>query len=179
MTQTDDTKRLTRGTVNAEGKVFWDYNRGKERWYHPKTFALIAKNARVRFARYREKHRQRLIEHNRKYHAQNRERGITENRNRRNQHGGAYRIWANLRAKCFNPKNKSYSNYGGRGITICDEWRSYPAFIADMGARPSRDQTIQRRDLNGNYNKSNCFWGKILYNSLKSRGQTFNNDELC
>jgi hypothetical protein len=78
----------------------------------------------------------------------------------------------------LSPKNKSYPNYGGRGITICDEWRSYAAFIADMGARPSLDHTIQRRDLNGNYNKSNCFWGKILYNSVKKRGQTLNSDDL-
>ena len=178
MTQTDDTKRLTRGTVNAEGKVFWCYGNGKERWYHPKLFEILARNARLRFAKYRQKHRQRLIQHNRKYYAQNLEKRRKQNWQRRNQHGGAYRIWGEIRQRCLSPKNKSYPNYGGRGITICDEWRSYAAFIADMGARPSRDHTIQRRDLNGNYNKSNCFWGKILYNSVKKRGQTLNNDDF-
>jgi hypothetical protein len=179
MTQTNDTKRLTRGTVNAEGRVFWDYSRGRERWYHPKTFALVSKNARLRFAKYRQKHRQKLIEHNRKYYAQNAEKIIQKNWEKQNQHGGAYQIWAKIRQRCLSPKNKSYANYGGKGITVCHEWKSYVGFIADMGARPSRDHTIQRRDLNGNYNKTNCFWGKILRSSLKSRGQTFNTHDLC
>src|SRR5579859_3588880 len=47
-----------------------------------------------------------------------------------------YFVWASMRQRCLNPKAVQFKNYGGRGITVCDRWKNFDAFIADMGPRP-------------------------------------------
>lgn len=65
--------------------------------------------------------------------------------------------WAAAKARCFNPNNPGFDNYGGRGITMSDEWRdSFEAFYRDMG--PSNGLTLDRIDVNGNYERGNCRW---------------------
>jgi hypothetical protein len=65
---------------------------------------------------------------------------------------GEYRAWRSMRQRCYNPKCKAFRNYGGRGISVCELWlNSYPAFLADMGRRPSPDHSLDRIDNNGNY----------------------------
>lgn len=70
-----------------------------------------------------------------------------------------YRAWKHINNRCHNPKNKSYSNYGGRGIVVCKRWRdSYESFLKDMGRRPSPKLQVERINNNGNYEPGNCTW---------------------
>jgi len=70
-----------------------------------------------------------------------------------------YRCWLHIKQRCFNPECVNYKNYGGRGITMCDKWaNSFMAFYEDMGEPPTLDHSIERSDVNGNYEPTNCYW---------------------
>ena len=70
-----------------------------------------------------------------------------------------YFIYRGILARCNNPKNKDYNNYGGRGIKICKRWeKCFENFYEDMENRPSKQHSINRGDNNKNYSKSNCNW---------------------
>jgi hypothetical protein len=66
-------------------------------------------------------------------------------------------IWRQMRYRCDNPKDHQYHNYGGRGIKVCERWGSFETFLEDMGEAPN-GLTIERRDVDGNYCKENCYW---------------------
>jgi hypothetical protein len=70
-----------------------------------------------------------------------------------------YTSWQSMIERCTNPNHKQYHDYGGKGITICEEWRhSFGTFFKDMGAKPSKQYTIERKNNFGNYTKDNCKW---------------------
>jgi hypothetical protein len=70
---------------------------------------------------------------------------------------GTYSSWAAMKSRCLNPNDSRYKDYGGRGIKICDRWMDYRNFLADMGSRPE-GLTLEREEVNGNYELSNCRW---------------------
>lgn len=91
-----------------------------------------------------------------------------------------YHIWNNIKARCSNPNNLGYKNYGGRGIKICKEWEeSFENFLKDMGNCPV-GYSIERINNNKGYFKDNCKWASSKEQSLNRRSNnviTFNGEQ--
>jgi hypothetical protein len=69
-----------------------------------------------------------------------------------------YTVWKSMKSRCYRKTTKQYEDCGGRGITVCQEWRnSFDRFVKDMGPRPN-GHTLERKNNDLNYNKDNCKW---------------------
>lgn len=97
-------------------------------------------------------------------------------------HSPEYQVWHKAKQRCFNPNTKAFKSYGGRGITMCPEWtESFARFYADMGPRPA-GYTLERTDVNGDYESGNCIWASTKAQSRNKRSNTFvthDGETLC
>ncbi len=93
-----------------------------------------------------------------------------------------YVCWQQMNSRCFNPRNRCFPRYGGRGVTVCDRWRhDFAAFLADMGPRPSPKHSIDRIDNSGPYSPENCRWATLTEqnrNKRTNRLLTFHGETL-
>lgn len=80
----------------------------------------------------------------------------------------AFAIWSSMRQRCENPNSKQFSNYGGRGITVCERWQKFENFLADMG-EPAEGLTIDRNDNDKGYEPGNCRWATRIQQNLNRR----------
>jgi hypothetical protein len=77
----------------------------------------------------------------------------------RHPRSSEYNCWGSMIARCTNPNDPGWKNYGGRGIRVCERWRnSFENFLADMGLKPSPGLSIERVENDGNYEPGNCRW---------------------
>jgi hypothetical protein len=89
-------------------------------------------------------------------------------------HTPEYQAWADMKSRCFNINIPSFKHYGGRGISVCSEWiNSFETFYKDMGARPSPDHSLDRRNVNGNYEPGNCRWATWVEQCRNQRNNLF------
>ena len=77
-----------------------------------------------------------------------------------------YSAWRSMKSRCYNSNIKGFHRYGGRGIRVCDRWREpdgqgYLNFVADMGRCPPECNSVDRENLDGNYEPGNCRWATV------------------
>jgi hypothetical protein len=82
-----------------------------------------------------------------------------DSKRRRKLRPPEYDVWAAMKKRCCTPSSDSYVDYGARGITVCARWRkSFDAFLADIGPRPSPRHSLERKRNGEGYHPDNCKW---------------------
>lgn len=85
-----------------------------------------------------------------------------------------YELWRGMIRRCHDPGATGFSNYGGRGIKVCQRWRrSFHNFVSDVGQRPSPDHTLDRKNNNGNYEPRNVQWASKNDQARNTRRNRF------
>jgi hypothetical protein len=82
-----------------------------------------------------------------------------------------YNSWYGMLQRCKNQGKANYAYYGGRGITVCERWNRFENFLADMGEKPT-GLTIERRNNDGHYEPSNCYWATMKEQCRTRRKRT-------
>ena len=106
---------------------------------------------------------------------------ITHGQSRRGQKTSEYAIWHSMVHRCTNPANPAWSNYGGRGITVCERWRSFENFYEDVGRRPD-GLTLDRIDNSKGYEPGNTRWAtqrEQMRNMRLNRVLEFRGESRC
>jgi hypothetical protein len=86
----------------------------------------------------------------------------------------AHTVWGGIKGRCYTPSFQSYAAYGGRGIKVCDRWlESFDNFIEDMGERPTLKHSIERLDVNGDYEPGNCVWATTIQQGINKRNTVY------
>lgn len=89
-----------------------------------------------------------------------------------------YRAWLHAKGRCFTPTDHKFAEYGGRGITMCPEWRdNFPAFLAHVGPRPSAKHSLDRIEVNGDYEPGNVRWATAKVQSNNKRFNVYVQDQ--
>lgn len=83
-----------------------------------------------------------------------------------------YRAWHSMKQRCNNPKHRAYKNYGGRGIAVSCRWAKFSNFFADMG-EPKLGQSLERKDNDKGYTKSNCVWASEYSQKRNTRRNVY------
>ena len=103
--------------------------------------------------------------------------GMSRSRVAGKQQARIYGIWADMKRRCLNPNKREYKWYGGRGITVCDEWQEFqPFYFWAIQNGYADNLTIERKDNDGNYGPGNCEWiplGKQALNTTKNVRLTY------
>lgn len=76
----------------------------------------------------------------------------------RRKRSATYRSWTAIKTRCLNPNATDYARYGGSGITLCERWRKFENFLADMGEAPGPGYNVHRKDSKRGYEPGNCEW---------------------
>jgi hypothetical protein len=92
-----------------------------------------------------------------------------------------YQSWASMKDRCTRPANPKFEHYGGRGIGFCARWHDFAQFLADMGERPA-GTSLDRIDVNGNYEPGNCRWAtreQQTYNTRQTHWVEYGGQKRC
>ena len=98
--------------------------------------------------------------------------GHSKNYKRAGRCSDEYLAWSNMKTRCSNPRVKSYPDYGGRGITVCERWNSFESFLSDMGRKP-KHTSIERLDNSKGYSPDNCAWRNAFTQGANKRNNRF------
>lgn len=93
-----------------------------------------------------------------------------------------YESWTGMWQRCTNQNNKHFKDYGGRGVQVCERWKSFENFIADMGDKPTGSHSLDRVNVEGHYEPGNCRWAtpaEQARNTRRTRLLTLNGKTQC